>query len=105
MLPEVRDLVQYAQPLASAPPTLVQYRPGIGRWAQQAALCAARARQDPSRTRQSLLTLATFRSWGIRWMTPHEGPSERLPDPVPGCEPAPNRFHPPLPELEDALWA
>ena len=48
-----------------------------------------RARQDPSRTRQSLLTLATFRSWGIRWMTPHEGPSERLPDPVPGCEPTP----------------
>ena len=48
-----------------------------------------RARQDPSRTRQSLLTLATFRSWGIHWMTPHEGPSERLPDPVPGCEPAP----------------
>ena len=81
--------MQYTQPLASAPPTLVQYRPGIGRWAQQAALCAARARQDPSRTRQSLLTLATFRSWGIHWMTPHEGPSERLPDPVPGCEPAP----------------
>ena len=48
-----------------------------------------RARQDPSRTRQSLLTLATFRSWGIRWMTPHEGPSERLPDPVSGCEPTP----------------
>ena len=81
--------MQYTQPLASAPPTLVQYRPGIGRWAQQAALCAARARQDPSRTRQSLLTLATFRSWGIHWMTPHEGPSERLPDPVPSCEPAP----------------
>ena len=60
-----------------------------GRWAQQAALSSARARQDPSRTRQSLLTLATFRSWGIHWMTPHEGPSERLPDPVPGCEPAP----------------
>ena len=47
-----------------------------------------RARQDPSRTRQSLLTLATFRSWGIHWMTPHEGPSERLPDPAPGCEPS-----------------
>ena len=47
-----------------------------------------RARQDPSRTHQSLLTLATFRSWGIRWMTPHEGPSERLPDPAPGCEPS-----------------
>ncbi len=37
-------------------------------------------------------------------MTPHEGPSERLPDPVPGCEPTPNRFHPPLPEFEDAPW-
>ena len=22
-------------------------------------------------------------------MTPHEGPSERLPDPAPGCEPPP----------------
>ena len=48
---------------------------------------AAGRREDPSRTRQSLLTLATFRSWGIHWMTPHEGPSERLPDPAPGCEP------------------
>ena len=64
-------------------------RPGTSRWARQAALCAARAREDPSHTRQSLLTLATFRSWGIHWMTPHEGPSERLPDPAPGCEPAP----------------
>ena len=73
----------------------MQYRPGTSRWAQQAALSSARARQDPSRTRQSLLTLATFRSWGIHWMTPHEGPSERLPDPAPGCEPAPDRFHPP----------
>ena len=35
-------------------------------------------------------------------MTPHEGPSERLPDPVSGCEPTSNRFHPPLPEFEDA---
>ena len=49
---------------------------------------AAGRREDPSRTRQSLLTLATFRSWGIHWMTPHEGPSERLPDPAPGCEPS-----------------
>ena len=51
-------------------------------------IIAARPREDPSRTRQSLLTLATFRSWGIHWMTPHEGPSERLPDPAPGCEPS-----------------
>lgn len=26
-------------------------------------------------------------------MTPHEGPSERLPDPAPGCEPVPHRPH------------
>ena len=77
-------------------------RPGASQWAHQAALFTARAREDPSRTRQSLLTLATFRSWGIRWMTPHEGPSERLPDPAPGCEPAPTGPHRPPPELVDA---
>ena len=74
-----------SQAVASDPRAV---RPGTSRWAHQAALCAARAREDPSHTRQSLLTLATFRSWGIRWMTPHEGPSERLPDPAPGCEPS-----------------
>ena len=73
-----------SQAVASDPRAV---RPGTSRWARQAALCAARAREDPSHTRQSLLTLATFRSWGIHWMTPHEGPSERLPDPAPGCEP------------------
>ena len=36
--------------------------------------------EDPSRTRQSPLTLATFRSWGIHWMTPHEGPRMSVPD-------------------------
>ena len=36
--------------------------------------------EDPSRTRQSPLTLATFRSWGIHWMTPHEGPGMSVPD-------------------------
>ena len=74
-----------SQAVASDPRAV---RPGTSRWARQAALCAARAREDPSHTRQSLLTLATFRSWGIHWMTPHEGPSERLPDPAPGCEPS-----------------
>ena len=65
----------------------MQYRPGTSRWAQQAALSSARARQDPSRTRQSLLTLATFRSWGIHWMTPHEGPGTSVPDDGPGPAP------------------
>ena len=37
-------------------------------------------RRDPPCTRQSPLTLATFRSWGIHWMTPHEGPGESVPD-------------------------
>lgn len=81
-----------SQAVASDPRAV---RPGTSRWAHQAALCAARAREDPSHTRQSLLTLATFRSWGIHWMTPHEGPSERLPDPAPGCEPAPTGLAPP----------
>ncbi len=39
-----------------------------------------RGKYDPSRTRQSPLTLATFRSWGIHWMTPHEGPYQSVPD-------------------------
>lgn len=30
-------------------------------------------REDPPCTRQSPLTLATFRSWGIHWMPPHGG--------------------------------
>ena len=64
---------------------------------------AAGRREDPSRTRQSLLTLATFRSWGIHWMTPHEGPSERLPDPAPGCEPSACACRArPAPEARDA---
>ena len=36
--------------------------------------------EDPPCTRQSPLTLATFRSWGIHWMTPHEGPATSVPD-------------------------
>lgn len=39
-----------------------------------------RGREDPPCTRQSPLTLATFRSWGIHWMTSHEGPGESVPD-------------------------
>ena len=43
--------------------------------------------EDPSRTRQSPLTLATSRSWGIHWMTPHEGPGESVPDNGPAAAP------------------
>ena len=43
--------------------------------------------EDPSRTRQSQLTLATSRSWGIHWMTPHEGPDQSVPDNGPAAAP------------------
>ncbi len=55
------------------------------------------AREDPPCTRQSPLTLATFRSWGIRWMTPHEGPGNTIPDVTP-----PRR--PQLPRSHAGLW-
>lgn len=48
---------------------------------------STREREDPPCTRQSPLTLATFRSWGIHWMTPHEGPRQSVPDSEPDAAP------------------